>query len=74
LAAQAACNFSHQVFGEAQVLERLLQDLGGILRLAAITLQTLLRSESTTLSGFGVAFLIGFGINHDVLLRVSSVP
>jgi hypothetical protein len=51
-----------------------LEGFGGVLRLAAITLQTLLRSEATTLSGFGVAFLIGFGINHAVLLRVSSVP
>src|SRR5262249_62069037 len=55
-------------------MEILLQDLGGVLRLAAITLQTLLGFELAALSGFGLAFLIGFGTSHGVLLRIVSLP
>jgi hypothetical protein len=51
-------------------MKGLLQDLGGVLRLAAITCEALLRLQATALSGFGVAFLIGFGTSHGVLLRV----
>lgn len=35
-------------------MEGLLQGLGGLLRLAAVTLQALLGFEVATLSGFGV--------------------
>ena len=33
-----------------------------------------MRCEATALSSFGVAFLIGFGTGHHVLLRVLSLP
>src|SRR5262249_49219040 len=62
------------VFREAQVMERLFHDRGSVLRLAAITCETLLRCAATALSGFAVAFLIGFGTSHRVLLRVWCVP
>ena len=39
-------------------MESLLQDLGGVLRLAAVTLQVLLRFKTATLSGFGLFFSI----------------
>jgi hypothetical protein len=38
LAGQAALHFGDHVVEEAQVLERLFRDLGGVLRLAAVTL------------------------------------
>ena len=37
-------------------MERLLQELGGVLRLAAVTLLALLRFKTATLSGFGLFF------------------
>ena len=55
-------DLGHQIVREAQVRESLLQDLGGVLRLAAITCEALLRMQVTALSGFGVAFLIGCGL------------
>jgi hypothetical protein len=45
-------------------MERLLHELGGVLRLTAITLQTLLRCAATALSGFGVFFCPSFGCGH----------
>jgi len=41
-------------------MERLFQDLGGMLRLAAITFQTLLRCATATLFGFDLLFGISF--------------
>jgi hypothetical protein len=58
----------HQVFGEAQVLESLRQDLGGMLCLAAITGEALLRLQATALSGFGLFFGVSFRWGHDALL------
>ena len=68
LASQAALNFGDQVVGEAQVMERLFQDLGGMLRLAAITFQTLLRCATATLSGFCVFFGVSCAEGHGLLL------
>jgi hypothetical protein len=59
----------YQVFGEAQVMECLLQDLGGVLRLTAVTLQALLRFQATTLAGFGVFFHGSFAWGHGEGLR-----
>jgi hypothetical protein len=61
LTSQAAFKLGYEIFGEAPVVESLLHDLRGMLRLAAITLQTLLRCEATALSGFGVFFWPSFG-------------
>jgi hypothetical protein len=55
-------------------MEGLVEGLSGVLRLAAITCEALLRVQATALSGFDVAFLIGCGTSHRVLLRVLSVP
>ena len=46
----------YQVVGETQVMERLCQDRSGVLRLAAITLQPLLRCAAVTLPGFQMFF------------------
>jgi hypothetical protein len=74
LAAQAPFDFGHQIFGETQVMEGLLHDLRGVLRLAAVALEAFSGGATTALSGFGVAFLIGFGTDHSVLLRGLSLP
>jgi hypothetical protein len=68
LASQTALNLGHQVFGEAHMMESLLQDLGGVLRLAAITFKALLRCEAATLSGFRVFFDVSCGGGHGALL------
>lgn len=57
-----------EVCGEAQLLQSLLQDLGGVLRLVAVALQTLLGFEVATLSGFGVFFDGSCGGGHGSLL------
>jgi hypothetical protein len=49
-------------------MEGLLEGLGGVLRLAAVSREALVRFETTAPSGFGVALLIGFGAGHGVLL------
>ena len=49
-------------------MERLFHDLGGMLRLTAVTDEALLGFEVATLSGFGVSFLIGCGPGHAVPL------
>jgi hypothetical protein len=56
LTPQAPFNLDHQVFEEAQVMERLLERFGGLLRLVAVTLEALLGFEVATLSGFAVFF------------------
>jgi hypothetical protein len=61
LASQAALKLGYEVCGEAQVVESLLHDFSGMLRLAAITLQTLLRVQATALSGFAVWRLVLLG-------------
>ena len=49
-------------------MERLLQDLGGVLRLTAITGEALLRLAIMPPSGFGVSFDGSCGEGHGVLL------
>ena len=51
-------------------MEGLLQDLRGMLRLAAITLKALLGFEVATLSGFRMFFDISCGGGHTALLFV----
>ena len=55
-------------------MEGLLHGHGSVLRLTAVTFKALLRCVAATLPGFGVAFLIGCGTSHGVLLQVWSVP
>jgi hypothetical protein len=49
-------------------MECLRQDLGGVLCLAAIPCEALLRCETAALSGFGVLFGVSFAGGHDILL------
>ena len=51
-----ADDLSHQVFGQTQVLQSLMQGFSSPLSLALVALEALVRFEATTLSGFGVLF------------------
>jgi hypothetical protein len=55
---QTPFDLGDQVFGEAQVMERLLHDRSGVLRLATVTLKALLGFEAATLAVFGVFFCV----------------
>jgi hypothetical protein len=68
LAAQAPFDLGHEVFRKPQLIEGLLEGHGGVLRLAAVTCEALLRCAITASSGFGVLFGISFVWGHDVLL------
>jgi hypothetical protein len=68
LASQASCNLSHEVFRQPQVIEGLLEGLGGVLRLAAVPREALLRGAITAALGFGVMFGVSFVWGHGVLL------
>ncbi len=67
LAPQASFELGDQVFGEAQVLQSVLEGLSGLLRLASVTLQALLRLQAAPVSGFGMFFGASFGWGHIVL-------
>jgi hypothetical protein len=56
LAAQAALNLGHEVVRQPQGIKGLLEGLGGVLCLATVARETLLRGAITTSSGFGVLF------------------
>ena len=49
-------------------MERLFQDLGGVLCLAAIMREALLHCAAATRSGFGLFFGVSCGEGHGVLL------
>jgi hypothetical protein len=68
LTPQTPFNLGYQVVGEAQVLERLCQDLGRVLRLAAIPCEALLCGTAATLSGFYVFCDGSCDEGHGVLL------
>ena len=51
-------------------MDGLLEVLGGVLRLAAVSREALVCIETTAPAGFGVALLIGFGAGHGVLLHM----
>jgi putative ABC transport system substrate-binding protein len=48
-----------------------MQGLGGLLRLATVTLEALLSVEATALSGFGWLSSVSFGLGHDDLLSIA---
>ena len=54
-------------------MERLLQGLRGLLRLATVTLQALPRCETAALSGFGLFFGVSLHGRHGALLRFVRV-
>jgi hypothetical protein len=61
LAVQAPFDLGHEVFRQPQVIESLLESLGGVLRLAAVSREALLRCAAATLSGFRVFFEVSWG-------------
>jgi hypothetical protein len=69
LAAQTPFDLGHEVFRHPQVIEGLLEGLGGVLRLATITFEALLSYEATALSGFGPLFGVSLREGHGALLR-----
>jgi hypothetical protein len=69
LAPQASFKLGHEVFRKAQVIEGLLEGLGGVLRLAAISLEALPRCETAALSGFGLFFGVSVCGRHTALFR-----
>src|SRR5262249_21480866 len=70
LAAQTPFDLGYQVVGEAQVMEGVLQDLRGVLGLAAITCEALLRCAVATLSDFRVFFCVSLSWRHKILLCI----
>src|SRR5215831_3190479 len=73
LAGQTPFDLGHEVFSKPQVIEGLLEGRGGVLRLAAVTLNALLRCAISAASGFGVFFHGSRAWGHDVLLYVVRV-
>jgi hypothetical protein len=61
LAVQAPFDLGHEVCRKPQAIEGLLEGLGGVLRLAAVSREALLGFEVATPSGFGVFFCVSFG-------------
>jgi hypothetical protein len=68
LAVQAPFDLGHEVIGDAQVMEGLLQDLSGVLRLAAVALEAFSGSMAPALYRFRLSFMILSGTAHGVLL------
>ena len=75
LASQAAFNLCHQLCGETQVLQGLLQGLSSPWSLAPIALEALLSFEAATLSGFRLCFDVSFDGGHSEFLRsIAGLP
>src|SRR4029453_7596682 len=72
LAPQTPFDLGHEVFGEAQGIEGLLEGLSGLLCLAAIAYKALVRYAATTLSGFDVLCSVSFAWGLGVLLDRKS--
>ena len=68
MASQAPFDLGHEVFSQPQVIEGLLEGFGGLLSLAAVTVEALVYLAITAPSGFGVLFCISFGRGHGELL------
>ena len=68
MAVQAPFDLGHEVFRQPQVIEGLLEDLGSVLRLAAVSREALVRCAITAPSGFGVFFRRSFAWGHGALL------
>jgi hypothetical protein len=66
---EAPFDLGQQVCGETQVLECLLQDLGSVLGLAAITCKALLCGAAATLPDFALFFRVSFRWGHAGLLK-----
>jgi hypothetical protein len=72
LAAQAPFDLGHEVIRQRQVIEGLLEGFGGMLRLATVTREALVRFEAA-LSGFRAFFGVLLRGRHAALLRCVCV-
>src|SRR5713226_2010786 len=70
LAVQAPFDLGHEVFRQPQVIEGLLEGLCGVLRLAAVSIEALVRCAITAPSGFDMFFCASFGWGHGELLCI----
>ena len=64
MAPETPFDLGHDVFRQPQVIEGLLEGLGGVLRLAAVSLEALVRFAITAPSGFGVFLCISCAWGH----------
>jgi hypothetical protein len=67
LVVQAACDLGHDGLRQGQVLQGVVQGLGGPWRLASITLKTCMGLQATALSGFGWLCGVSFEGGHSML-------
>jgi hypothetical protein len=70
LAPQAPFDLGHEVVRQPQVIERLLEGLGGVLCLAAVVLEAFSDSTAPALYRFRLSFMILSGTAHGVLLHL----
>jgi hypothetical protein len=68
LAAQAPFDLGHEVCRKSQIIKSLLEGLGGVLRLAAVAREALVRFAITAPSSFGALFGVSCGWGHGALL------
>jgi hypothetical protein len=57
-----------EVCRQPQGIEGLVKGLGGVLRLTAVSYETLLRFQATTLASFGELSGVSFPWGHEALL------
>jgi hypothetical protein len=69
LTPQSPFDLGHEGFRQPQGFDGSLTGLDGLLRLAAVAHEALLRCEATTLAGFGVFFLRIVCWGHREILR-----
>jgi hypothetical protein len=64
LAVQAPFDLGDEIFRQPQVLEGLLEGLGGVLRLAAVAREALVRCAIPAPASFGALFSVSCGGEH----------
>jgi hypothetical protein len=70
---QAPFDLGHEVFRQPQVIEGLLEGLDGVLRLAAVAREALVRFAITAPSSFGALFGVSCGGEHGEILRSAGI-
>jgi hypothetical protein len=73
LAAQAPFDLGHEVYRQPQGIKGLLERLGGVLRLAAVPREALVRFAITALASFGALFGVSCGGEHGEILHSAGV-
>ena len=61
-------DLGHEVFRQPQVIEGLVEGLSGVLRLAAVSRETLMYFKATTFAGFDMFFGVSFARGHGCSL------